>query len=82
MSNSLVRLRRLRRVQTWVGLLLCLFLLYLDAPLLTSEKWLQVDDTVEYWAAGRLNLYGANPYSPEGLATLENQAGRSSRCRS
>jgi len=76
MGSSLVRPRRLRRVLTWAGLLLCLFLLYLEAPLLTSEKWLQVDDTVEYWAAGRLNLSGANPYSPEGLAPLENQAGR------
>jgi hypothetical protein len=34
------------------------------------------DDYVEYWAAGRLNLYGHNPYSPELLLPLEQHAGR------
>lgn len=34
------------------------------------------DDFVEYWAAGRLNLTGDNPYSPELLLPLEREAGR------
>ena len=34
------------------------------------------DDYVEYWAAGRLNLYGENPYSKELLLPLERDAGR------
>jgi hypothetical protein len=34
------------------------------------------DDYVEYWAAGRLNLHGQNPYSAEFLLPLEQQAGR------
>jgi hypothetical protein len=34
------------------------------------------DDYVEYWAAGRLNLHGQNPYSPELLLPLERHAGR------
>ena len=76
MKRSVVRTRRVRRALTWVGLLFCLFLFYLESPLLTSGKMLQADDYVEYWAAGRLNLSGANPYSPEELAPLENQAGR------
>src|SRR5262245_3938496 len=34
------------------------------------------DDFVEYWAAGRLNLHGQNPYAPECLLPLEQAAGR------
>ncbi len=34
------------------------------------------DDYVEYWAAGRLQLAGADPYSPELLLPLERAAGR------
>ncbi|MCU0702976.1 MAG: DUF2029 domain-containing protein [Fimbriiglobus sp.] len=34
------------------------------------------DDYVEYWAAGRLNLTGGNPYSADELLPLERFAGR------
>lgn len=34
------------------------------------------DDYVEYWAAGRLNLHGQNPYSADLLLPLERYAGR------
>jgi hypothetical protein len=34
------------------------------------------DDYVEYWAAGRLNLTGGNPYSADELLPLEQAAGR------
>lgn len=34
------------------------------------------DDFVEYWAAGRLNLHGQNPYSADLLLPLERFAGR------
>jgi hypothetical protein len=30
-----------------------------------------VDDFVEYWSAGRLNLSGGNPYSPEQMMVLQ-----------
>src|SRR5262245_1983579 len=33
-------------------------------------------DFVEYWAAGRLNAHGENPYDPERVHELERQAGR------
>ncbi len=36
---------------------------------------LPVDDFVEYWAAGRLALTGGNPYDPQQLWVLEQQAG-------
>ena len=34
-------------------------------PLLNDPGIWPPDDYVEYWAAGRLNLHGQNPYSPE-----------------
>ena len=43
---------------------------------LTQPDILQWDDTVEYWAAGRLNAMGQNPYDPEAIHRLERQAGR------
>jgi hypothetical protein len=33
-------------------------------------------DFVEYWAAGRLNAQGQNPYDPDALRQLEKAAGR------
>lgn len=35
-------------------------------------------DFVEYWAAGRLNLHGENPYDPQRIQQLERDAGRRS----
>ena len=45
-------------------------------PLLNDPGIWPPDDYVEYWAAGRLNLHGQNPYSPELLLPLERGAGR------
>lgn len=43
---------------------------------LTRPDLLRWDDTVEYWAAGQLNAMGQNPYDPNSLHPLEQQAGR------
>jgi hypothetical protein len=63
--------------QTLVVLLLgaCLVLLFRLAPQWISKQ-VNYDDFVEYWAAGRLNLEGSNPYSPEEMLPLELQTGR------
>jgi hypothetical protein len=42
----------------------------------TSPSWIFADDYVEYWAAGRLNISGGNPYDPGQLLPLQLQAGR------
>ena len=34
-----------------------------------------VDDFIEYWSAGRLNLTGGNPYSPTQMLALERATG-------
>jgi hypothetical protein len=39
---------------------------------------LPLHDFVEYWAAGRLNVHGDNPYDPEGVHELERATGRTS----
>jgi hypothetical protein len=44
--------------------------------LLADPGVMPPDDFVEYWAAGRLNLHGQNPYSPELLLPQERAAGR------
>jgi Glycosyltransferase family 87 len=44
--------------------------------LLNDRSILQIDDFVEYWAAGQLNAQGKNPYDPDKLLPLERAAGR------
>lgn len=44
--------------------------------LLADPSVFPPDDFVEYWAAGRLNLHGQNPYDGDLLLPLERQAGR------
>ena len=57
--------------------MICLVLiLWLGSTIVTSPKWLQIDDYVEYWAAGNLNLNGGNPYDPQQLLPLQHAAGR------
>ena len=46
--------------------------------LLTDSNVWPPDDYVQYWAAGRLNLHGENPYDAEMLVPLEREAGRRS----
>jgi hypothetical protein len=46
--------------------------------LLADRSIMLPDDFVEYWAAGRLNVHGQNPYKAENLLPLEREAGRES----
>ncbi len=58
------------------GPLLVLVLLWLGWSLVNNPALLPPDDFVEYWAAGRLNAAGQDPYSPELLLPLQRLAGR------
>ncbi len=49
---------------------------WLGMEIVTRDNWLQYDDYVEYWAAGRLNLSGGNPYDPSQLEPLQLETGR------
>ena len=67
--------RRLRRVLVYVALALTLaavgFLLATEGSALSVPT----NDYIQYWAAGRLNLLGLNPYDPEQMLILEKSAG-------
>ncbi len=61
----------------WGALGLSLLLLYpLATTVLLDARILAVDDFVQYWAVGRLNALGGNPYDPEQLRPLQYAAGR------
>src|SRR5262245_34434940 len=68
---------RFRTVLAGVGLLACACAFgWQMRGLLADPTVMPPDDFVEYWAAGRLNLHGQDPYSPEFLLPLEQAAGR------
>lgn len=46
-------------------------------PRLNRPEVLGIDDFVEYWSAGRLNVTGGNPYSPAELFLLQKSVGLS-----
>jgi hypothetical protein len=49
---------------------------WLGSRFLSDASILPPDDFVEYWAAGRLNAHGQNPYDGNLLLPLEREAGR------
>jgi hypothetical protein len=50
--------------------------LYFGSKIVTSPNWIQIDDFVEYWAAGSLNIHDGNPYDPDQLLPLQLNVGR------
>ena len=60
----------------WFGLIMGLLILAYQLSGLVARPGVLADDYVEYWAAGRLNLSGANPYAADQLLPLEREAGR------
>jgi len=60
----------------WFGLIMGLLILAYQLSGLVARPGVLADDYVEYWAAGRLNLSGANPYAADQLLPLERAAGR------
>lgn len=50
--------------------------LWIGSKFLSDPAILPPDDFVEYWAAGRLNANGQNPYDGNLLLPLEREAGR------
>lgn len=73
MSQAAVFRPSLRLCVLSTALLTALFLLL---PQLNRLTALPLIDFVEYWAAGRLNVHGENPYDPAAVHQLERAAGR------
>src|ERR1700758_2168136 len=58
------------------ALLVAVLLVQQLGRLFADRSIMPPDDFVEYWAAGRLNAHGENPYDPAKLFPLEKGAGR------
>ncbi len=65
-----------RKVVAWAVLLVLLTLIIYLLLKLGAMDLVLPNDFVQYWAAGRLNLSGGNPYDGEELLVLEKLAGR------
>src|SRR5262245_46440074 len=70
-----VRPRR-RWLLVTAGIVIAAVLVWQLSSLLNNPAILPPDDFVEYWAAGRLNANGLDPYNPELLLPLQRLAGR------
>jgi hypothetical protein len=67
----------LRRALVWAGLAVTLLALGSQVRrLLADPSVLPPADFAMYWASGRLNAAGDNPYDPDRLLSLEREAGR------
>jgi len=65
-----------RQLWLWLCLIVSLAILAYQLSGLVVKPGVLADDYVQYWAAGRLNLSGGNPYAGDQLLTLERAAGR------
>ncbi len=66
----------MRRLVSCVVLVLILVILFQQLLLLRDPARFPPHDFVEYYAAGKLNLQGQNPYNPQLLLPIEIEAGR------
>ena len=64
-----------RKQWMWLGLIVALAILTYQLSGLIARPGVLADDYVEYWAAGRLNLGGDNPYAGDQLLPLERAVG-------
>jgi hypothetical protein len=65
-----------RQKWVWLALIVALAILAYQLSGLIARPGVLADDYVQYWAAGRLNLSGGNPYAADQLLPLERAAGR------
>ena len=75
-ESSLVKINQMLLIRKIFKIILFgLGLIFLGSQLsdLIGSGILHQDDFVEYWAAGRLNLSGENPYDPESLFKLQKE---------
>lgn len=65
MRDFVVRRRLIYRITLWVILIISLLVLARLAPTIAKPQYYPTDDFFPYWAAGKLNLSGENPYDPQ-----------------
>lgn len=59
----------------WLLLLISIVLFARIAPILTVTCYLHSDDFIRYWASGKLNVQGENPYELARIIKLQEEAG-------
>ena len=67
--------RRLPKIVVYVALTVILAALGFVIATRASALSIPTNDYVQYWAAGRLNLLGLNPYDPAQMLALERSVG-------
>jgi hypothetical protein len=67
--------RRRRKILVYVALVATLAILGYVLATRASALGRPTNDYVQYWAAGRLNLLGLNPYDPEQMLAVESSVG-------
>src|SRR5204863_239149 len=64
-----------RQLLVTLGAIIVIAMLLLQVSRLLEPGVLPIDDFAEYWAAGKLNLSGGNPYDADRLTALQSPAG-------
>jgi hypothetical protein len=67
--------KRLRPFLVWIGLGVILTILGYEIAMVAKPGGLPLNDFIAFWAAGRLNATGGNPYAPDQLLTLQKEVG-------
>jgi hypothetical protein len=69
------RNKRAYRLILWGLLMISLLALTYLAPTLVKPQYYSTDDFFPFWAAGKLNLAGQNPYDPQNKESLQVAVG-------
>ena len=75
MHRAAVRKVVIYRVLIWTLLICSILILVNLAPILSKPEYFRSDDFVPFWAGGRLNIAGDNPYDPQNIEQLQIAAG-------
>jgi hypothetical protein len=76
-----MRTKPIYRISLWIALITSLGILWvLSSRILIQPRWIMKQDFAQFWAAGRLNLSGLNPYDPGQVQSVKEQiAGEAER---
>ena len=75
MHKSRLSNKIIYRILLWALLIAGILILIRLAPTLSKPEYLLSDDFVRYWASGKLNQEGLNPFDPEIIQKLQLELG-------
>jgi hypothetical protein len=74
-SATVKNKKTIYQVVLWTLLILSIILFARISSILTVSRFLHSDDFVRYWASGKLNVQGENPYELTRIIKLQEEAG-------